>query len=318
MRAIQFHAFGDPADVLRLEQVEQPHPGPGEIRVAVHAVGLNPADWALVAGLFAERLPPLPRGVGLDVSGTIDEVGEGVTDVAPGSQVFGPATFNGPSAGAADHAVLSHWAHVPDGLDQLDAATLPMATATAWSGLDALGVTAGETLLVHGAGSVIGEAAVSLALRRGVRVIATAGPNRTPTLTQLGAAVTTYGDGMTDRVRAIAGSTVDRALDASPVGGSLPALVELTGDPDRVLTLSDFAAAEELGARVNTTLRYDTLPEVAQLAANGAFTVPIARTFTLEQFPEAVALSRSAHAGGKVLLLVSAQALASAETPYER
>lgn len=91
---------------------------------------------------------------------------------------------------------------------------------------------------------------------------------------------------MTDRVRALA-PKIDRALDASPVGGSLPALVELTNDPDRVLTLSDVAAAESVGARVSfgtdTSPRYDILADIGALAAKGEFEVPIARTFTLER-----------------------------------
>ena len=73
MRTVRFHNYGEPADVLRLEEVAIPEPGPGRIRVRVHACGLNPADWALCRGLFPGNLP---RGIGLDVSGAIDAVGE--------------------------------------------------------------------------------------------------------------------------------------------------------------------------------------------------------------------------------------------------
>jgi D-arabinose 1-dehydrogenase-like Zn-dependent alcohol dehydrogenase len=165
---------------------------------------------------------------------------------------------------------MAVWARIPDGVTAEQAAALPMAAETACRALDDLGVRPGEVLLVHGAGSTVGEAAVRFALHRGIRVIATAGPARAAALTEIGAQVTTYGDGMAERVRALAAGRVDRALDAaptggridradqpSPAGGSLPTLIELTGDPDRVLTVSDFAAAAELGARTTTEIRYD-------------------------------------------------------------
>lgn len=310
MRTVRFHRYGAPEDVLVLESADAPRPGPGQIRVAVHACGLNPADWALCDGLFPGDLP---RGIGLEVSGVVDLLGEGVGGVAVGDVVLGPATFVGASAGASDLAVLDHWVLAPDGLDLVRAAALPMAAETAYRGLEALGVTGGRIVLVHGAGGTVGFAAAQLALLRGARVIATAGATRADDLRALGAEVTSYGDGMVDRVLALAGGPVDLALDAGPVSGALPALVRATGDADHVLTLSDFAAAEELGVRTSfgtdATLRNDKLQEIAQLAADGRFTVPIARTFALTDWLDAVRLSRSGHPGGKLLLLVSAQAL---------
>ena len=105
MRTLRFDQYGEPGDVLRLEEADVPEPKAGHVRVKVHACGLNPADWALCRGLFAGNLP---RGVGLDVSGTVDAIGAGVADVAVGDQILGvPAYQDYPSAGAADHAVLS-------------------------------------------------------------------------------------------------------------------------------------------------------------------------------------------------------------------
>jgi NADPH:quinone reductase-like Zn-dependent oxidoreductase len=192
-----------------------------------------------------------------------------------------------------------------------------MAADTALHALDDLGVRPGELLLVHGAGSTVGEAAVRLALHRGVRVIATAGPAKAAALREAGATVTGYGEGMSERVTALAGGRIDRALDATPTGGradrpgqagpaggSLPALIELTGHPDLVLTISDFAAAAALGTRVTLIdMRYDRLDEIARLAGNGVLTVTIARTFGLEAIQEAAALSRSGRPGGKLILL---------------
>lgn len=304
MRAVQFPEFGSP-EVLHLVEVPEPHATPGTVRIAVDACGLNPADWGLCAGLFGGQLP---QGIGLEVSGTVDELGDGVSGVAVGDVVFAPVTPGSATLGAADFAVVSQWKQVPDGLDLPHAAALPMAFETAYRGLDELGVQRDDLVLVHGSGGVVGGAAVRLALLRGARVIGTAGAARAEDLRRLGAQITSYGDGMVERVTELAGDHVDRALDVSP-GGSLPDLIELAGDPSRVLTLTDFDNADAYGVRASgrddLVLRYDVLDEVARLAAGGSFTVPIAQSFPLERFPDAARLSESGHSGGKLMLTVS-------------
>jgi NADPH:quinone reductase-like Zn-dependent oxidoreductase len=311
MRTVRFHQYGEPADVLRLEQAAVPAPDPGRILVTVHAVGLNPADWALCRGLFPGSLP---RGIGLDVSGTVDAVGEGVDGVAAGDRVLGSADFAGqPTAGAGDHAILDHWALAPDGLGFTAAAALPMAVVTACSTLEVFGVTAGKTVLIHGAGSIIGYAAVQIALLRGAQVFATAGSTYAGELAALGAGVTGYGPGLAERVLELAGGPVDLALDTAPVGGALPDLIAVAGgDPRRVMTISDFAAAAELGVRSNLTEggtpRYDALAEYAGYAADGKFTIPVARTFPLSDWRTALEISQGGQARGKLILLPAAGA----------
>jgi NADPH:quinone reductase-like Zn-dependent oxidoreductase len=325
MKTIRFHSYGEPADVLRLEDADVPTPGPGRIRVLVHACGLNPADWALCRGLFARDLP---RGIGLDVAGIVDAVSEGVTDVAVGDRVLGAADYAGyPSAGASDHAILEHWAPASEGLDFTEAAALPMAVETAFRYLAWLGVEAGQTLVVNGAGATVGFAAVQIALLRGARVIATSGKTYAERLTALGATVTPYGEGMVERVREIAGGSPDLVFDAAPVnmapaiaapGGVLPDLIAIaSGDARRVITCGDFARAAELGVRTGfdeqptgpngAATRWDVLGDFAKLAAEGHFSIPIARTFALEDWREAVELSLSGRAGGKLVLLPALQ-----------
>ncbi|MEU9017324.1 NADP-dependent oxidoreductase [Actinomadura sp. NPDC048394] len=304
MRTLRFHEYGAALDVLRLDDAEPPVPGPGQVRVAVEACGLNPADWALCGGLFAGDLP---RGVGLDVSGTVDAVGDGVTGVEPGDPVFGPAPFTGPTAGASEQAVLDVWFPRPPGLDAVGAAALPMAVETARRGLDQLGVRDGMTVLVNGAGTTVGYAAVQMAVRDGARVIATAGETYAGALRAAGAEVTGYGDGMADRVAALAGGPVDLALDAAPVSGALPEVVRAVKAPEHVLTITDFAAAADLGVRTAFgdapgALRYDVLGEYARLATEDRFTVPVARTFPLEDWRTAAELSLSGRARGKLVL----------------
>jgi NADPH:quinone reductase-like Zn-dependent oxidoreductase len=308
--AIRFHEYGEPPDVLRRERVEVASPAAGRVRVRVSAVGLNPADWELCRGFMAGSLP---RGIGYDVAGTIDAVGDDVEDVGIGDLVFGTADFAGqPSAGAAGIAILDSWYRVPDGLDPVKAAVLPMAVQTATRTLDAMGLEPGTTLLVNGAGATVGFAAVQIALRRGARVIATAGPALAGELTTFGALVTPYGEGMADRVRDLAGGPVDLVFDAPPPNaGSIPELIAIAGDPGRVMTISNHDEARRLGARVNLdhidiaglAPAATFMPQYASLAADGAFRIPIARTYPLDEWRNAVKLSMSGHPHGKVVLL---------------
>ena len=306
-RTLRFHEYGVAQDVLRLEETELAGPRENTIRVRVHACGLNPADWALCQGLYAGLLP---RGVGLDVSGIVESIGDGVDGVGVGDAVLGRVDFTEyTSAGAADYAVLNFWARLPSGLSFVKAAGLPMAVETAYRSLDNLGVAAHHSLLVHGAGTMMGFAAVQMAMMRGARVIATAGSTFADRLRAIGATVTPYGDGMVDRVLKIAGGSPDLVLDAAPPSGVLPDLVKIAGDPKRVLTLTDFAAAKELGVRdslsEDMTMRFDVLGPFAQLAAEGRFEVPVARTFPLEEWRTALDLSLSQRAQGKLVLDVS-------------
>ena len=321
MKTVRFHQYGEPAQVLRLEDAAVPSPGDNRVRVRVGACGLNPADWALCRGLFAGDLP---RGIGLDVAGVVDAIGVGVTDVKVGDSVLGAADFAGcPVAGASDYAILDHWAPAPAGLDTVLAASLPMAVETAYRYLAWLDVKAGQTLMVNGGGTTIGFAAVQMALLRGARVIATAGDTYAERLRTLGAMVTPYGDGMVERVREIAGGSPDLVFDTAPVnmqpniarlGGILADLVEIAdGDPRRVMTCGDFDNAPKHGVRIGlgeagtgpdgAVLRWDMLAEFARLAAEGRFTVPLARTFPLEGWREALDLSLSGRAHGKLVLL---------------
>jgi NADPH:quinone reductase-like Zn-dependent oxidoreductase len=308
MRTLQVRSYGEPADVLQLEEVAIPTPKADRIRVRVHACALNPADWAVCNGFIP--VPP-PRGIGFDVSGTVDAVGQRVSGVNIGDLVFGVPDYIGyPTAGASDFAILAVWATVPKGLDLVEAAALPMAVETATRSLDLLGLTSGQTIVINGGGTMTGFAAAQIALLRGAHVIATAGETFAGRLRDLGARVTPYGDGMVERVREIAGEAPDFALHTAQVVGALPDLINIVdGDPRRVMSFADF---DEDGLGVRTTgrekgvvPRYDVLGQYAQLAAEGRFTIPIARTFALEDWREALDLSLNKRAHGKLVLLLN-------------
>lgn len=320
-RTVRFHEYGEPSDVLRQEWAEVPDPGEGQVRIRVAAVGLNPADWEVCRGFQAGQLP---RGIGFDVAGTVDSVGDAVEGVAVGDRVLGTADVTGQaSGGLADVAILREWFPLPDGLDEAHAATLPMVVKTAVWTLDAMGVESGTTLLVHGAGGMVGFAAVQVALRRGARVIATAGPSLAGQLEEFGALVTPYGEGMPARVRALAAGDVDLVLDTPrPSPGTMTDLIALAGGvPSRVVTISNHDEARELGARVNLDLLLASgafpdsgvVGDYAEFAAKGEFRLPIAATFPLGGWREAVAASVAGAPHGKLVVLPQEDAPAVGE-----
>jgi NADPH:quinone reductase-like Zn-dependent oxidoreductase len=298
MKGIQFSRFGGP-EVLELVELDDPHPGEGQVRIAVRAAGVNPIDWKVRSGAMGGEVP---RQTGVEVAGVVDELGDGVTDVAVGDRVFGSV-----AGGAAELALSGFYAPIPASLDFVEAAALPVAAETAVRTLDLLGVAEGQTLLINGASGSVGVAATQLARERGARVIGTASPGNHEYVRSFGAEPTAYGEGLVERVRALAPDGVDRALDAAG-GGALPALVELTGAPDRVLTIADFPGAEQAGVRFSGGMgaerAWTALRDAGALIEAGRFSVPVAQTFPLAQIAEAHRISETGHPRGKLVLTV--------------
>jgi NADPH:quinone reductase-like Zn-dependent oxidoreductase len=317
MKALRLETYGKPLDVLRLEDFAIPDPGPGQVRVRVHACALNPADWVVCEAAWWPYPPP--RGIGFDVSGIVDALGEGVTNVNPGDLVFGVPDYIGQSTGgAAEYAILKVFLPVPEGLGIIEAAALPMAVETAARSIDQLPLTAGQTLMVNGGGTMTGFAAVQIALLRGAHVIASAGDTFADRLRALGAKVTPYGEGMVERVRELAGGAPDFALHTAQVQGTLPDLVRIVdGDPKRVFSFAD-RDEEGIGVRTawkeNAGLRYDVLGHYARLAAERLFSIPIARTFALEDWREAAEIGMSKKAHGKLVLLPGASSAGNVQS----
>jgi NADPH:quinone reductase-like Zn-dependent oxidoreductase len=301
MQGIQFTQFGGP-EVLELVALPDPEPGPGQIRIAVRAAGVNPIDWKVRSGAMGGDLP---KRTGQEVAGIVDKLGDGVRGVEVGEAVFGGAAGGG---GAAELALVENYARVPESLDFAGAAALPVAVETAVRTLDALGVTGGQTVVINGASGSVGLAAVQFARARGARVIGTAGPANQEYVREFGGEPTTYGDGMVERVRALAPNGVDRALDAAG-GGVLPALVELTGSPERVVTIADYPGAEQTGVPFSGGLgperAWHALAEAAELIEAGRFRLPVAQTFPLADIAEAHRISEGGHPRGKLVLIVS-------------
>ena len=300
MKAIQFSEFGGP-EVLKVADLPEPHPASGQIRVRVRAVGVNPVDWKIRRGMMGGDLPKV---TGQEVAGVVDELGEGVSDIAVGDEVFGAAAGGG---GAAEYALLENWASIPSSLTFAGAAALPVAVETASRALDLVQVGDGQTVLVNGAAGAVGIATVQLARERGARVIGTASPGNHEYLRSYGAEATTYGDGLVERVRELSPDGVDKAIDAAG-GGALPALVELTGGPENVVTIADYEGSQATGVPMTggpgSVRAWYALGKAAELIEAGRLSLPVAQTFPLEDIAQAHALSETGHVRGKLVLLV--------------
>ena len=302
-RIVQFAEYGAP-EVLQVVDAPPPAPEPTQVRIAVRAAGLNPIDWKILSGQMRELFPlELPAGVGSDVAGVVDAVGAEVTEWAVGDEVLGRST----TGSFADHALAESAEIVrkPAGVPWEVAGSLAGAGGTAYAVLKKLGIKAGETLLIHAAAGGVGTFAVQLAKAQGVNVIGTAGEANHEYLRSLGATPVTYGDGLAERVRAVAPQGVDAVLDASG-RGEIPLSIELTGNPARVLTLVAFDAAgtgiqihaggsgSELGA---------ALGELAALAAQARLVVSISQTFPLTEAAAALSASMTGHGHGKIAVV---------------
>lgn len=299
MKAARFSRFGAP-EVLEIVDLPDPRPAAGQVRIAVRAAGVNASDWKKRQGLMDRELP---QTLGYEAAGIVDELGEGVTDVAVGDRVFG---LSEGGAAQAERAVLSWYAPIPPSLDFAAAAALPVAGETAARALDQLGVEAGDTLLVNGASGSVGTAAVQLAVARGVRVIGTGSAATHDFLRSLGAEPVAYGDGMPERVRARAADGVDLALDVAG-NGVLPELAELAGGPEHVITVADYAGAQRHGMRFSrgdAGRAYYVLAEIGRLADAGRFVVRVGGTFPLAGIAEAHRAGEAGRVRGKLVLLM--------------
>ncbi|USX52652.1 NADP-dependent oxidoreductase [Lentzea sp. HUAS12] len=297
MKAITYTEFGGP-EVLRLSDVEEPHAGQGQVRLKVVAAAVNPLDHKIRNGWMPHMTPPFPITPGAEVAGIVDEVGEGVTGVSVGDAVLGwPAT-----GGYAEYALSSNFALKPADLDWDTAVALPTAVETSVRVLDLLEVGEGDTLLVHGAAGVVGAVGVQLAVARGATVIGTASPANHDYLRSLGATPVAYGEGLADRVRAVAPQGVSAVYDAAGQG-DLPVSIELVGSTGRIVTIADPAAAD-LGVTFSGggAPFGSRLGEYAQQVVDGKLTVRIAQSLPLADAAKAQELVATGHAAGKVVL----------------
>jgi NADPH:quinone reductase-like Zn-dependent oxidoreductase len=299
MRALQFKAYGGP-EVLEWAEAPEPHAGPGQIRITVRAASVNAYDWKVFSGLVSGGRPLEGTGyLGLDAAGVVDEVGEGVTGVAVGDDVFGRG-----QATLAEYAVLGSWAAKPASVDWAVAAAAGVAGETSERGLRLLDVKAGDTLFVDGGAGGVGAVAVQMALARGARVIASSSEANQDYLREIRAMPVLYGEGVAARVRSAAGGPVDAVFD---VAGKTPIeeLVSLVAEPSHVVSIANFGAAQA-GARVTgggeDSQPMPALAQTAQLLAQNKLVLKF-QTFPFDRAAEAYRISQGGHLRGKLVLV---------------
>jgi len=309
-RAVQFvESFGGP-EALTLREIPAPQAGLGQIRVRVTAAGLNPMDWFMTsdADTAARFGLSLPCGFGTDYAGVVDQVGDsvgdGVTGFAAGDRVFGGAL----SRTVADHVLIDvagtiaaggDAQHTPDGVDDRTAATLTIAGCTAAAALAVVNPGPGDTLLIGGAGGGVGVFAVQLARLAGARVIGTGSASSADALQALGAEPVTYGDGLADRVRALAPDGVTAAVDLYGTE-TVHAARELGVPDERITTIA--GQVDGVTPANGADAAAGALEEIARLVAAGQLRVPIAAAFPIEQIHAAVELQAGRHVHGKIVI----------------
>ena len=277
-----------------------PHAGPGEIRITVRAASVNPIDWKILSGAMSGGQRLAGTGyLGSDAAGVVDEVGEGVSGVSVGDEVFGRGQNT-----QAEGAVLNAWAVKPSSIDWAVAAAAGVTGETSERGLRLLDVKSGETIFIDGGAGGVGAVGVQMAVARGARVIASSSEANHGYLREIGAIPVLYGEGVGGRVRAAAGGQVDAVFD---VAGKTPVeeLVSLVSEPSQVVSIANFAAGQA-GARVTgggaESRPMEALAEVGELLAENKLVIKV-QTFPFDRAAEAYRISQDGHVRGKLVLI---------------
>ena len=306
MRAVRFHDYGPPS-VLIVETVDRPQPKAGEVLVRIHFAGVNPIDWKLRTGNLQRYMPiALPATPGLDFSGTVDALGDGVMGFAVGDKVFGRGASTYAEFAVAPIATI---ARIPDGVSFEHAATLHVGGVTAWLALfDNAHLEAGQRLLVQGGAGGVGSIAVQLGHWKGAFVIATASTANVDFVRSIGAdevidyTTTNVEDAVHDLdvvVDTVGGEIAARSLSLLKPGGML---VTVAGMADPEAAAARGVRAEAVAHPAETR---PILEELAKLVASGDLKPEIQQVFPLEEAAQAQAVSETGHGRGRILLKVA-------------
>ncbi|MDX3195923.1 NADP-dependent oxidoreductase [Streptomyces sp. MN03-5084-2B] len=302
-RAIRFDEYGD-VEVLRVEDVPRPAPGPGQVLVEVRAAGINPGEASIRKGLLHSRFPAtFPSGQGSDFAGVVASLGEGVSDVAVGDEVIG---FVDTRSSHAEFVVAEagNLTPRPDGVPWEVAGSLFVAGTSAYAAVGAVCPREGETVVVSGAAGGVGSLAVQLARLAGATVIGLAGEANHEWLRELGVIPVAYGEGVLSRIRDAAPSGVHAFVDTFG-SGYVELALHLGVHPGRINTIIDFAAAEKYNVKTDgnaAAASADVLRELGLLLDKGLLTLPIARVYPLDEVRDAYRELERRHTRGKIVL----------------
>ena len=317
MRAMVIPEFGSP-DLFEARDVERPEPGPGEVLVRVIAAGTNPVDAKFRSSGDAMGLET-PIILGLDVSGVVEEVGPGVTDLAPGDEVYYTPEVSGPRSNASyaeyNVAPADIVAKKPASLSHEEAAAVPLAGGTAYEAIvRRLAMRVGETILIHGGAGGVGSFAVQIAKASGARVLASAGTHNQDTLRELGVDVPidytsedvfevalddTAGAGVDAVFDTVGGDLIARSIQATRVFGRLASIISLQGDLTPGYRLNQtFNGVFLLRERAR-------LDEMTRLIERRQMRPLVDEVLPLDQVAKAHERLESGHGRGKVVLRVA-------------
>jgi NADPH:quinone reductase-like Zn-dependent oxidoreductase len=304
VKAVVYRRYGGP-EVLEYTDVPDPKFSQTDVLVRVRAAALNPADHMLQAGLGDGHtdawFPVIP---GWDVAGVVEQVGAGVSEFAPGDEVIGYIRQEILHHGAYAELVsapVETLAKKPRTASWPEAAGLPLAGLTAYRAIvQTLNVSAGETVLIHGAAGGVGAVAAQLALAQGARVIGAASAGHHEFLRSIGVLPVAHGDGIVGRVRALAPDGVDAVLDC--VGkGVLHATAGVGSSRMRACSIADGGPGiTTVHARLDSAI----LTRLAEMVDAGGLRVPIAATYPLAQAAVAQAALKQSHPPGKIILVI--------------
>jgi NADPH:quinone reductase-like Zn-dependent oxidoreductase len=298
--AVVMTGYGPP-EVLKWAEVPLREPGEGQIRIKVKAASIGPTDLDVRAGYLKDEYPLPPNAVlGFEAAGTVDAVGPGVTGTSTGDAVTALLFGLG---GYAEYTLASIWTRKPDTVSWIDAAALPTSGEVAVRALRQLNVKSGETLLIVGGGGSVGMIATQLAVAQGVKVISAVGEHDDTLARELGATPVRYGAGLADRVRAL--GPVDAVLDAAGKG-VLADAVALAGGPERVITLSDPAAADfgVMLSEPDNDRAPGALDETMSLLADGRLRLRAHTSMAVQQAAEAHRELESGDVHERIILTV--------------
>jgi NADPH:quinone reductase-like Zn-dependent oxidoreductase len=303
VKAVRFDEYGGIA-VLKVVDVPQPVPGPGQVLVRVKAAGINPGEAKIREGLMHARWPAeFPSGQGSDLAGIVAGTGPGVTGFSAGDEVIG---FTDNRASQAEYALAraQNLTGKPAAVPWEVAGALFVAGTTAYAAVRAVGLTQGDTVVVAGAAGGVGSIAVQLARRAGAAVIGLAGEPNHGWLAGHGVTPVIYGDGVAGRIRQAA-SKADAFIDTFGADYVQLAL-ELGVEPSRVNTVVNFSAVEQYGVKAEGNAAgasASVLAELAELIAAGQLEIPLAATFPLTEVRDAYQQLAQGHIRGKIVLV---------------
>ncbi|WP_030684041.1 NADP-dependent oxidoreductase [Streptomyces sp. NRRL B-1347] len=318
MKAISYRAYGG-AEVLEYGDVRDPKVGPDTVLVKVRAAAVNPVDHKCREGYLDAVLDPVfPVIPGWDVAGVVVQPGVAVPEFTVGDEVIGYVREDFLSRGTLAEYVAAPvrtLARKPRNLTFEEAAGLPLAGLTAYQVVHkALAVGEGDVVLVHAAAGGVGSFAVQLARHAGARVIGTASERNHAYLRELGAEPVTYGEGLADRVRALAPEGVDAAFDT--VGGdTLKVSAELLAPGGRLASVADGSVIGLGGQYCFVRPDADDLRRLTELAEQDVLTVHVDATFPLERAADAHRLSEQGRTRGKIVVTVDWAAEGEAAQP---